>query len=69
MEKFTDEELRLLIFLVRSRLNYEARRGRRPDQRVLARSKKTNEGYDVQNLRTWTLSELLEKLEGVRLAR
>ena len=55
MDELTDKELQAVIYLVRARLRYEARR----------KSKVVGEGVDLQQLKVWQLKEIAEKLEGV----
>lgn len=55
MDELTDKELQAVIYLVRARLRYEARR----------KAKVTEEGVDLQQLKTLQLSEIAEKLERI----
>lgn len=51
-KNFSREELRILAFLVRTRLRYESRR-----------PAFMKDGVDVQSEKVWELKELSEKLE------
>lgn len=53
MAKLSGEDLRTLLYLVKNRLKYEARR-----QRTVI-----IDGQDQQNLKVWQLAELREKLQ------
>lgn len=58
MEKlnvFTPEEMKILIYLVRNRLRYEAKRP----------SYRGREGDDIQARKVWELKEIAEKLESM----
>lgn len=57
MPKLTDSEYRILLYIVRNRLRYEAGRQKRLNQ----------EGFDIQNEKVRELAALEEKLEIMRL--
>lgn len=54
MDELTDKELQAVLYLVKARLRYEARR----------KGKITEEGVDLQQLKVLQLAEIAEKLEG-----
>lgn len=54
MDELTDKELQAVIYLVRARLRYEARR-----------KGKSIDGVDLQSLKVRQLAEISEKLEGI----
>lgn len=58
MNNLNEEEIRLILFLLRTRLRYEARR----DRRVIVN------GQDIQNLKVRQLAALVEKLEDYQLS-
>lgn len=58
MEQLKEEEITTVLALVRARLRHEARRP----------SRIGIDGTDIQALRVWQLSELVEKLERIKLA-
>ena len=57
MQELTEEDLTLLIYLVRNRIRYESQRHKRMYQ-----------GKDVQNDKVYVLSDLRDKLEDMKLA-
>ena len=59
MEELTYEDLKILLFLVRNRLNYESRR----------KSRLNNDGKDIQQEKVYELGDLKDKLERIQLAQ
>lgn len=55
----TSEQIKLMLFLARNRLRYESRRPSRPKPG----------GTDVQQLKVWELSELVNALEEIQLGK
>lgn len=53
MDELTDKEIQAVLYLVRARLRYEARR----------KGKISEEGVDLQQLKVLQLAEIADKLE------
>jgi hypothetical protein len=58
-EPLTETEIRLMVFLLRTRLRYESQRRRNV----------VRDGVDIQYQKVRQLNDLMEKLEAMQLAK